>query len=141
MNTFTDIWTTLVNWLDTLWGLPAKAIIFLMCLAVCEMIRRSKTHNSVIPYAASLTGAIFAMLLADPYDVQVPLRIWVGLNIGRGVLCGMLAHYFHWKVLVNTKSKVPVIGGILASTGGSDPTAFVKGRNAEVEEIKADPKD
>lgn len=130
-----EIISDILGWLNVLWTLPARGLVFFGCIATCELIRRSTKNNHIIPWACALTGIIGTFLLADPYDVTLLFRIWIGRNLFFALCSSTAAHYLHWKVLANEKSKWPVIGGLFTGSGNSEPQLFIKGKNAKVEDL------
>lgn len=121
-----DLINQLIEALNKLGSLPVNALTFILCIGVAEFIRRSRFSNRIIPGVCILVSVVFTFGLVDPKDVPASwsfwvIRGWLFRNIATATISGMGAHYLHWKVLANEKSKVPLIGGVFTGSGNSNP--------------------
>lgn len=113
----------------------------LMVLAFCWCLgfalkKWRRFPNDLIPPLVIVLGAAFNVVIDNHHTPDLALWQERVVNFVIGFILGTLAwasHRLIWKNL----GRIPVVGKYL-DTGNSNPTAFVKGKNAEVEDIKDD---
>lgn len=125
-------------WFDQfLNGLRGNRVLMVLvfCWVLGFYLKKSKwfTDNKLIPMFVVPIGAGFSMMIDNHHTPD--LALWqerivnyvVGFIISTGA---WVSHRFIWKNL----SRLPVVGQYL-DTGNSDPRAFVKGQNADEEDL------
>lgn len=103
-----------VQVLQKLSGLPAIALVALLCLAAGYVLRFWKAFpNNAIPLVVTILGATYALIADDRNDT--PLRIWMARNVIVGLIVGFATWAFHKMILSRIETKFPVIGPMLAA--------------------------
>ncbi len=116
-------------------SVPTYAV-FCSCIVVGYVFRSIKTFpNSAIPAIVVCWGALANTIMSNEHGHNLTLNQEKFLAGMIGMIAGLAAWLVHKKLLKKLETKIPFLGGLL-DTGNSNPTAFVKGKNAEIEETK-----
>lgn len=113
-----DIMKQAIEWVGALWALPVRVVLFLLLVALCQMIKKSpRVENWLIPWIITVLGAVgaWAILTEVPSAATTPIA-----NGLMGALAGWVAHIVHYKILANPDSKFPLIGGLLTGDGDTE---------------------
>lgn len=93
MNDYID---KIVSALNTLYGLPAVALVFGSCIALGYVLRFVRRFpNDGIPVAVILWGGIAMSVIADSRASSMPLRVWIVRNLLVGMIIGLGAWLVH----------------------------------------------
>lgn len=112
-----------------------KFLVLVTCWCLGFLLKKIKGFpNNLIPLFVIPLGATFSLLIDDHHTPELPLWQERLINFAIGFILSTAAWVSHRVVWKNLR-KLPVIGQYL-DTGNSDPKAFVKGQNAEIEELK-----
>lgn len=104
METLNQWWNQASELLGKLNGAPAGMLDFVLCIALGYALRWIKRFpNDAIPIVIILWGGLFLLLIAE--DAPVKLRIWMGRNLGIGIIIGVAAWLFHKLVLRRVEKK------------------------------------
>lgn len=127
-----DAWNAVSRALSALDSAPAYMLVFLSCLAVGWVLKRWHIFkwfpNEGIPAVVMLWGALFNVLMADPFTpAMTPFRIWLAKNSIVGFIIGFiswLVHRYIWKpALRKARTLFP---SWFDADDDSDPVAFRK---------------
>jgi len=111
-----------IAFLNSLYGLPAAALVFGSCVVWGYILRFIKRFpNDGIPVAVVLWGGIVMSLVADSRASSMPLRVWVVRNIMVGLIIGLLAWLAHKTILGRIEDWI-------SSKFNLQDTAFFKGK-------------
>lgn len=96
----------LVDLNDKLVGLPAGAIVFLVCIAFGYAVKMSKRiSNDWMPTVVIMVGTALFMALAPTRNFDVSLRIWLTRNFCVGFIIGFVAYMAHKFILKKLEDK------------------------------------
>lgn len=89
----------LVYILNTLYGLPGAALVFVFCLALGYAIKANpRAPNAVIPWVVMLASPLMTLLVSEP-PAGGATRVWVARQVMVGVVTGACAWAFHNRIL------------------------------------------
>lgn len=112
----------ILDFLRSLYGLPATALTAIFCLAVGYIVRFIKTvDNKWIPLIVVHVGAALNLILAEPMDAGEISRHWWARNIAIGYIIGLITWLLHNKVLKQYEDKIPFLGPLLAALDADQP--------------------
>jgi len=105
----------LLGILDKVQGLSGAALICFSCIIVGYLLRFIRSFpNDGIPLVVILWGALFNLLLADPYVAGSSLRVWTVKNFLVGLIYGAIAWGVHYWALSKIEDyiskKFPAVG-------------------------------
>lgn len=110
-----------------------KVLVACWCIGFFLKKWRWFSDNKLIPLLVIPAGAFLSVVLDHHHTdgLTVDQEKWDNAVVGLFLsTLAWVSHKFVWKNL----AKIPVIGQYL-DTGNSNPEAFVKGKNAEVEPV------
>jgi len=111
------LWKDLTDFLASLGGAPGYVLTLLISVVGCYIVRALRhVPNEAMPTIVTLWGALWNLLLADPWSPPASIRLWVAKNIGIGLIIGFVGWLLHKKVMKRLN----------VTNGDSDPRAFVK---------------
>ncbi len=108
-----------------------KVMVFCWCLGFFLKKWRWFSANKLIPLFVIPIGAWFSVMTDHHHtpDLTLDQERWDNFGIGLFIsTAAWVSHRVVWKKL----DKIPVVGKYL-DTGNSDPKAFIRGQNAEVD--------
>ena len=131
----------LIGYLNQLAGLPADALVVVLCVVVGYLLRAwNYFPNRAIPMMISVLGAIFMLGLSPP-PPDGHWRMWIFRNIAVGIILGVIAFISHRYAISRFESwlagKVPGLNDSTlftkdSSLTGTNPTPTVVPETVEI---------